>query len=400
MLALPALVYALCHCTQGLAAAEQSGPAAIYAGPVSITPTLGTELKYRSNIYLQETDETDSWIALARPAVTARLQDRDNIYNVGYRGEASWYTEDSRGNENGYFDNTLFADAYLVLDENWIAEAYVEWAALHEDRGTGLSEGAIGNNISEPIEYNQSDVGGSIQYDSGVGRLKLSAGYMDREYQNFREFTRSRDREETRFGATFYYPLAPKTDILIDYTYADIEYPNPFEQVPLLDSQETTLQVGLEWEITPNMTSRAQAGYVDKEFDDPDRKDWDGIGWELELWMQPRDQDTIVIIGSRAPEETTLQGDFIKRETLKVDWTHNWSDRVDTVLGGSIGRDTYEQSFNDRVDDIYGASLRVNYTFRRWANVYTGYRYDNKDSSTDGLSYTDHTFMIGVDLSL
>ena len=89
MLILPALACALCHSTLALAAAEQSGPAALYAGPVAITPTLGTELKYRNNIYLQETDETDSWIALARPAVTAKLQDRDNIYNVGYRGEAS-----------------------------------------------------------------------------------------------------------------------------------------------------------------------------------------------------------------------------------------------------------------------------------------------------------------------
>jgi hypothetical protein len=139
---------------------------------------------------------------------------------------------------------------------------------------------------------------------------------------------------------------------------------------------------------------------VEKEFDDPARRDWDGIGWKLELWMQPRVQDTIVVTGKRAPEETTLQGDFIKRENLRVTWTHDWSDRVETALAGSFGRDTYEESINDREDDIYNASLTVNYAFRRWASVYAGYSYDYKDSKVDNLSYTDHTFTIGVDLSL
>ena len=69
------------------------------------------------------------------------------------------------------------------------------------------------------------------------------------------------------------------------------------------------------------------------------------------------EQDTIVVTGSRAPDETTLQGDFIKRETLTSTWTHNWSDRVDTSLGGTIGRDTYEGSLNDREDDIYNISF-------------------------------------------
>jgi hypothetical protein len=402
LLALPTLVCVLCHSSQALAAAEQIGPAAIYAGPVAITPTAGVEMKYRDNIYLQENNETDSWIYLVRPGIKARLQDRENLYQLSYKGEAGWYEESRNNDDNDYVDSTVLGDAHMEFSERWIADGYLSWADLHEDRGTGLSEGFIGQIIPEPIEYDQIDVGGSLQYgsDQGVGRLLLNAGYMDREYQNFRDLTRSRDREETTLGATFFYPVAPKTDVLVEYAYKDIEYPNPFEQIARLDSTENSLWAGAEWEITPNLTSTAKAGYIDKDFDDSTRKDWDGIGWSLELWMQPRVQDTIVVTGSRKPEETTLQGDFIKRETLKVDWTHNWSERVDTTLGGSIGRDTYEESINGREDDIYSASFTVNYAFRRWAEVYAGYIYDDKDSNADGLSYTDHTFKIGVDFSL
>ena len=374
----------------------------IQAGPVAITPIAGFETKYRDNIYLQEHDTTSSWIYLARPAVDALLQDRNNRYRLAYKGEAGWYEEDSQNDRNDYFDNTFMGDTHLEFSERLIAEGYARWAALHEDRGTGLSEGMVGRVIPEPIEYDQGDVGGSLQFgsDAGVGRVVLQAGYMEREYQNFKALTRPRDRDETTLTGTFYYAVFPKTDALFELAHKDIHYPTPFTTAPPLDSQENYATLGAQWEISPHLTSSARAGYVDKSFDNAQRKDWDGIGWQLELFMQPRDQDRVVVRSKRAPEETTLQGDFIKRENLEALWTHDWNDRVYTELGSVLGRDTYEQSTNDREDDIFNASFRVGYEFRRWANVYTGYSYDDKDSNVETFSYTDNVFNVGVELSL
>lgn len=401
-LVLSASVCTLCHTAPTLAAANPVGPAVINAGPVAITPTAGAEIEYRDNIYLQENNTTDSWIYVARPAVTALLQDRNNLYQLGYKGEAAWYEVDSSNDRNDYFDNTFSGDVHLEFSERWIAEGYTRWAKLHEERGTGLSEGPIGLAIPKPIEYDQGDVGGSLQFGSnrGVGRLVLRAGYMDRQYQNFKQFTRPRDRDETTLGSTFFYPLAPNTDVLVEYEYVDIHYPTNFIDQPPLDSEENFLSVGAQWEITPNMTSTAKAGYVDKQFDNTQRKDWNGLGWSVDLVMQPREQDTILVRSIRAPEETSLQGDFIKRENIEVAWTHDWSDRVYSQLGVVLGRDTYEQSSDDRVDDIYNVSARVGYQFRRWANFYAGYSYDNKDSNVEDLSYTDNVFTVGMELSL
>ena len=400
-LVLSALVYTLCHTAPMFAAANPMGPAVIDAGPVAITPTFGAETRYRDNIYLQENNTTNSWLYVARPEVTALVQDRSNIYQLGYKGEAGWYDVDRSNDRNDYFDNTFSGDAHMEFSERWLVVGFTRWARLHEERGEGLSEGLVGQVIPEPIEYDQGDVGGSLQYGTpGVGRLVLRAAYMDREYQNFQQFTRSRDRDETTLGSTFFYPVAPNTDVLIDYEYVDISYPTPFVDAPPLDSVENFLSVGAQWEITPNMTSTAKAGYVDKQFDNSQRKDWDGVGWSLDLLMQPREQDSILVRGSRAPEETTLQGDFIKRESLEAAWTHDWSDRIYTQLGTVIGRDTYEQSLDGREDDIYNVSFRVGYEFRRWANFYMGYSHDEKDSNAENLSYTENVFNIGVDLSL
>ena len=395
-----ALIVLLSHSPPALSAANETGPAFIASGPVAITPTLGTEVKYSDNIYLQENDKTESWIYLLRPEVNARVQDRDNIYQMDYKGEAGWYQEDSSNNRNDYFDNTFSGDVYILPAERWILTGYVSWAMLHEDRGTGVTEGQIGQAISKPVRYDDTGVGGGVEYGSGIGRLALTADYLDREYQNFKQFTRSRDVEETRFGVKFFYPIAPRTDIFLDYRYGDFSYPNPFEQLPQLDSKEHTLQAGVEWEITPNLTSSAQIGYTEKNFDAPERDDWDGITWILSLEMQPTEIDTVSITGTKAPEETSLQGDFINRESLTTTWKHDWSDRVSTDLSGSVARERYEGSINDRDDYIYNVTARANYEFRRWCITYVSYSWNDKDSNADNLSYTENAFMIGVDLSL
>ncbi len=397
-----ALLCLLCHPAPLVAATNPLGPAAAELGPVAITPTVGVKIEHRDNIYLQEHDATDSWMYIVRPAVNALLQDRENIYQLDYQAEAGWYQVNSNDDKNDYFDQTFSGDAHLEITDRWIAEGYVSWASLHEERGTGLSEGLLGQAIPKPVRYDQADIGGSLQFGSldGVGRLLLSAGYMDLEYRNFRNLTRTRDRDETSVGGTFFYPVAPKTDLLIEYTYKNIHYPNAFEDAPSLDSIENFLLAGATWEVTPSLFSTAKAGYMDKEFKNSQRKNWDGLGWSLELWMQPREHDTILVQSSRKPEETTLEGNFVKREVFAATWTHDWTDRIYTELAGLYGHDTYEQAINDRKDDIYSATVRAGYEFRRWANFYASYSYDDKNSNIEDLSYTDNVFVIGVDLSL
>ena len=387
---------------QTMAAAVPDGPAAIEAGPFVITPSTGVEIKHRDNIYLQQNNQTDSWIYLAQPALNVLTQDRNNTYQLNYRGEAAWYQVSRHNDDNDYFDNTLSGEAHMEFSDRWIAEGVISWASLHEDRGTGLSEGLIGEVLPKPIEYDQANVGGSLQYgsDAEVGWVLLKVGYMERQYTNFKEITRPRDRDETTVDATFFHPIAPNTDILAEYGFKRIHYPNPFDNVAQLDSDENAVSAGLQWEVTPNLTSTAKLSYIDKEFKDSGRKDWDGLGWTLELWMQPREQDTILVTSTRHPEETTLQGNFIKRDILTATWTHQWSDRVYSELSGLLGQDNYAQSFDNREDDILNVSMKVGYEFRRWMNVYTGYGYDRKNSNVEDLSYRDYVFNVGVELSL
>ena len=41
------------------------------------------------------------------------LQDRNNIYQLGYQGEAGWYEVNRPNDRNDYFDNTFSGDAHM-----------------------------------------------------------------------------------------------------------------------------------------------------------------------------------------------------------------------------------------------------------------------------------------------
>jgi polysaccharide biosynthesis protein VpsM len=386
-----------------IAGANTEGPASFDIGTMAVTPTLGMHAKYRDNIYLQDKDPTSSWIYRLSPAILGQIQDRDNIYQLRYRGEAGWYDEDSRNNRNNYFDHFINASAKLHLAERWLATADASWAQLHEDRGTGLTEGDIGTTITEPLEYDKTRIGGSLQYGAGSGsaRVKVNGSYSEKEYQNFRDVTRNRNLDTTRLGTTFFYPIGPRTDTFLEYRYKKSDYPNQIAGARSLDSDQNAALIGLEWEVTPDLTrSSVRVGWQRKSFDEPSRNDNSSFTWALSLWMSPTDRDTVFVQGSGAPDETALVGDYINRNRLLVNWTHNWSDRVHSVLGASYGRDQYENTLNDREDDIYTGSIRVAYQFRRWASIFSSYEYAQKDSSSPGLDYTDHIFQLGIDLSL
>ena len=261
-----------------------------------------------------------------------------------------------------------------------------ELALLHEDRGTGLTEGDR-NEISEPVRYDQTDVGALAEYGSGIAGWSSAPAAMDRVYQNFRQFTRSRDLDETSWRHVFI-PLPPiQTSCSI--TPTALHYPNTFENLPSLTKHGKLAGGGCRLEITPKRPA-GPGGLREKDFDDPARKNWDGIGWSLELDATP-EQDTIVITSSHAPEETSLQGDFINRETLKTDWTTAGPTGGLRCSAARPPAKSNEQSINDRKDYIYNISARANYAFRRWFPIPTSATVMTTRTRTRTISATSRT---------
>ena len=386
-------------CAPAVHAAGASG--AVSVGPVEVTPSLGLEAKHRSNIYRRPSDETSDVILRATPSVIVKAQERLNTYTVSYKGDYGYYQDNQPGKTNDYDDHRINAAAHIEPSSRWVIDVEAGWGDIHEDRGTGLSEGAIGQGINEPVTFEQITTGIEVTYGAeGAGRIQGVVNTLQKEYQNFRAFTESRDYDEDTFGANFFYPVAPKTDVTVQYQRSQTEYPIAAGSLPSFDSTIDTISAGAVWEASAGLTSSARVGYTDREFDDAGRGDFGDLFWALDLQLQPNARTLVFIQGAQETTETTLVGDFIYRRAIRANISRDLGAFTSLDLRASYTRDSYEGSASDRTDDLVNAGIRFNYSFWRQAPVHIEYSYEDKDSTAGALSYTDNVIAVGFTLGL
>ena len=110
LLALSLLVCATCYTGHTMAATSQTVPAVIDAGQWLLPPLPA----WKQNTATTSTCRSgtpprpgSTWCA---SEINARVQDRSNMYQLNYKGEAAWYEENSNNDRNDYFDNTFSGD--------------------------------------------------------------------------------------------------------------------------------------------------------------------------------------------------------------------------------------------------------------------------------------------------
>ena len=135
-------------CTQVPLVSAASAPGSVAAGPFEVTPTLGVEAKNRSNIYRRPTGETSATIYRLTPAIEFLAQERVNTYSLSYSGDYGYYQNEDPGETNDYLDHRGDPEAHIEPTSRWAIDIDAGWGDIHEDRGTGLSEGAVGQGIS------------------------------------------------------------------------------------------------------------------------------------------------------------------------------------------------------------------------------------------------------------
>lgn len=389
-------------------------PQAVDLGPVKFVPTLGVTQIYDDNIFRQPDDEVNSWITRVKPQMQFLAQQDANVIALTYMGDYGSY---SNGSEDNYDDHTISVDGSLEANDKNRFKLAGNFAKLHDNRGTGGSEGIIANSRAEPDEYDAT--GYSLDYHFGsegafLG-VELSAGETNMEYQNNRTETQFRDRENSSFGMKVSGLLAPKTKAFMQISRRDISYETTPQLrdvqgqiisvvpgVPLfgasLNSEELNILVGAEWEATGRTKGMIKVGRMNKDFESIDRNDSSFINWEASVLWAPRTYSYMMFTASKAPQETNGTGNFIKMSSYSVNWTHDWSDYVHTSVDVGLGNDTFEN--DPRQDDRESFAVSLNYDFDTWVNIGMGYSYDRRDSNTNRFDFARSQLMFSLNMSL
>jgi len=269
-----------------------------------------------------------------------------------------------------------------------------------EERGVSGSRGfnqLISVTDRAPDEVNTKFYGADLVYGRKFSRLNAVLGFEkeNTEYRNnlqgdVNDFS-NRDREVDTLHLDLSYQLGAKTAIFGRIQKYDIDYERSANS---LDSKQSSSLIGLRWKATNRLSGVIGIGKTDKDFDDPQRADFDGNQYYANLSYQLSPFSVINLNASSLVEEPgDDESDYYESELFGVSWDHALTDRWSFGLYGKLIEDDYN---TERQDDFTDIGANLDYILRRWLTVGVYYGQIERDSNADNVSYEDEYLGIRV----
>lgn len=373
-----------------MAGAVAIEPATVPFGGIQMVPTLEVQIYHDDNITTVGSDEIDSLVTVVKPTIQFVAERENDAYRFTYIGEDGLYHDSSKDN---YTDHTFIAEALLELNSRNHLDLSASFSKDHEDRGS--TDAASGDKPSE-FEDTRFDVRYRFGAENATINLEVAAFMLDHEFQNFEATNAARDRENEGYSGIVYYRISPRTQLLVEARYEDIDYD---ESTSTLDSEETRYLAGITWEATGKTSGSVKVGYIEKEFDSSTRKDQDGTTWEVGIQWAPQTYSTFDLTASQRYEESDGADDGKDVESYGLAWNHAWSERLSSEVSMSRSEKDYlgASTRNDDTDDF---RVALNYEARRWLSVNLAYMNTDNDSNVAAEDWERDKIMLTILMSL
>ena len=380
-------------CYASFAQAEEEGPGKVPLGNgVNLIPVLTVTEKYDDNIFSAETLPKSSWITVFSPSLALEAESKANKFSLTYLLESAFYHDSST---DDYLDHFVDGGAHIVASKRIRFDLRGGYHQSHDDRGTGLSEGA-GTGVTKPDKWDDWNAGASIDLgaqDAMFG-LILDGDYVSKRFSNNLTTTASRDLDRINTGVTLLYQVMPKTALIAHVTYDDLKYKTILSGGTDLDSQEYRYHGGLMWEATAKTTGRIEVGYQQKKFAAASRTDFSGISWEGAITWKPQTYSTLDFITSTKSTESNGTGDVIENKDVTVIWAHQWGKRLSHDAMVYFARNDYPPT--TRRDNLLNAGFGLNYQLLRWLGIGARYDYSKRSTNEAGSNYKRNTYSLNL----
>ena len=372
-------------------AQESSKPSGVPVGPMVAYPEVDLTFKSNDNIYSQPASGTrkSSNITVIAPKIKLEAKDGPHTYDVGYRVEHGSYSGVSSAN---YTDQALSANANWVFSGRAGLKLGAEYMLGHDDQGAVPGAATHAN----PDKYHQTSFNALAGYgaEGAQGRVEVEGGVINKRYDNFKltaaglPDNTKRDRDDTKLGATFYWRVAPKTQLLFQAVQTKYDYkPNSFAGWTTLDSTDRKYLVGVTWEAAAKTTGIFKVGQTKKDFSDASLRDFSKAGWEGQIKWSPLTYSSFDFSSSKTPGESTI-GNASLDTRHGVNWNHAWNSRVSSVASYNYTDTDYQGNAGvTQSDKINAYSLKVNYQWMRTIKLGAGYERTDKSSTSATSAY-------------
>lgn len=358
---------------------------------IDFTPTLQAKLAHDNNIASASDNEQSSWILEINPALLMSMVQGANQYSLNLSAAKGNYFSSSLDN---YLDFFADANANIDLNQSNRFSLSSQYVSGHESRGTGVSEG-LGNNQDEPVEFDTFKLNGYYEYGalSTPARIRLLAGFFDKEYTNFETQTRFRNFDTLSFGGMFFYDTQATTRLVAEITQENIRY-DLVDPSGSRDSDTRKYRVGIDWEATALTSGTFRIGYQDKNFKTNERKDFGGLTWDASVSYQPLSYSTFQFSTGSEAKDPNVEGDYIKETRYGLSWLHNWSELLTSNVSYNYTHEKYTGVA--RTDKLNSYSVALNYSLMPNVLLSVGAAITDKSSSVPTIQFDKTVFSFSV----
>lgn len=391
-------------------------PQAIPYGSFVLVPTLNTRTVFDDNIYSLSSNEVSSFSQVINPSLNFVAQDRLNVYKLGYTLNAAGFANDSN---DSYNDHKIDLSAHLEPTSRLRYDAGLAYGMLHDDRGTGASsgfslfeirsdanqDGVVDAGIGEVDKYDLTTLRGGVEYGAKTARglLVANADFNQKRYSRASSAL-ARDNDTLNLLLGLRARVMPKTTFLVDYEVSDTNYDADPAIGGTADTTDNRLLAGVTWENTAQTTGKLRLGQGKRQIDGA--KDINKFTWDLGMVWKPLALDTINVNAGARTADASFPYGSVENTNYSASWTHDWLDRVNTVVSLGSSTDDYDIAPNApvgtsvRSDDVTTYGVAVNYQMRRWLILNAAINTFNKDSNVSSFNNKRNVMSIGAQVSL
>jgi hypothetical protein len=221
------------------------------------------------------------------------------------------------------------------------------------------------------------------------------------DYKDDPEFNQF-DRDDHTIAGTFFYRIMPKTSILGEVDYNMVRYDQP-AVANQRDSDAWRFMVGVKGDLTAKTSALVKVGWEWRDYDNPNREDWDGFIAEGNITWKYREPSEVRLFGGRANVESLFEGtNYYISNYVGVEVRHFIRERLILRVRGLGGVNDYPEDVllgaasADRTDTFFEAGASLRYQMRRWVAFELSYDFLLLDSNDDQFDYRDNRIKAGV----
>jgi len=385
-------------------AQESSKPSGVPWGAITVYPEADLSFKTNDNIYSQPSSgvRKSANITVLAPKVKFEAKNGPHTFDATYKVEHGSYSGVSSAN---YTDQGLGGTANWVFSGRSGLRLTADYVLGHDDQGAVPGVATHSN----PDKYHQSSVTafGGYGAEGAQGRLEFEGGLINKRYDNFKldnagnPDNTKRDRDDAKLGATFYWRVMPKTQLLFQAIQTKYDYkPASFAGWTTLDNTERKYLVGVTWEAAAKTTGIFKVGSTKKDFSDSSLRDFSGTSWDGTVKWSPLTYSNFDFTTGKSPGESTI-GNASLDTRYGATWNHVWNSRLSSAASLNNTKTEYQANAGvSQTDKINALGLKLNYQWMRTVKFGIGYDRTDKTSTNPTSEYKRNIYSIFLNAAI